>query len=311
MSPAPSLPAVSVVIPTRDRPDFVRNAVRSVLEQDYPGPVEALVVFDNCVPVEIGAPAGMPAARTVSALMNSRKPGAFGARNTGLLAAQGDLVAFLDDDDEWLPSKLSRQVRLLTSRPVDLVFTAVRYKAGERYRDYVPRFSTEDPIRGLVGGGVFMPLQTMVGWREAVRSDLIDENFRTGGDQEFVLRLLLRLRAELIKEPLVLMNRGHTTRLSMEYERKLENVAYMREKHAELFAKYRPDLSASHARFALLALGNRRRSEARRWAGRAIRANPKRFRNWLIGLAVVALPPMSLDSLQGVHHRIFWRRERA
>jgi glycosyltransferase involved in cell wall biosynthesis len=311
MISARSLPSVSVVIPTHDRPDFVRNAVRSVLEQDYSGPVEALVVFDNCEPVEIAAPTGMAAARTVSALTNTRKPGAFGARNTGLLAAQGDLVAFLDDDDEWLPGKLSRQVELLASRPVDLVFTAVRYRAGERYRDYVPRFSPDDPVRGLVGGGVFMPLQTMVGWREAVRTDLVDENFRTGGDQEFVLRLLLRLRAELIKEPLVLMNRGHTTRLSMDYERKLENVAYMRAKHAELFARYRPDLSSSHARFALLALGNGKRREARRWAGRAIRANPKRFRNWLIGLAVIALPPMSLDSLQGVHHRIFWRRARA
>jgi glycosyltransferase involved in cell wall biosynthesis len=311
MNSAHSLPSVSVVIPTHDRPDFVRNAVQSVLGQDYSGPVEALVVFDNCELVDLVAPNGMPAPRSVSALTNTRKPGAFGARNTGLLAATGDLVAFLDDDDEWLPSKLSRQVQLLISRPVDLAFTSVRYKAGERYRDYVPRFSPDDPIRGLIGGGVFMPLQTMVGWREAVRSDLIDENFRTGGDQEFVLRLLLRLRAELIKEPLVLMNRAHTDRLSMDYERKLENVAYMRAKHAELFAKYRPDLSSSHARFALLALGNGRRPEARKWARRAIRANPKRFRNWVIGLAVVALPRMSLDSLQGIHHRIFWRRVRA
>jgi hypothetical protein len=151
----------------------------------------------------------------------------------------------------------------------------------------------------------------MVGWRDAVDGDLIDENFRTGGDQEFVLRLLLRLRADLIKEPLVLMNRGHSTRLSMDYERKLENVAYMRAKHADLFAKYRPDLSKSHARFALLALGNGKRDEARAWAGRAIRTNPRRLRNWLIGLAVVVLPPMSLDSLQAVHHRIFWRRVRA
>jgi glycosyltransferase involved in cell wall biosynthesis len=305
------MPSVSVVIPTHERPDLLRRAVRSVLEQDYPGPVEALVVFDNSEPIEIVPPAGIPAPRTVSNLINTRKPGAFGARNTGLLAADGDVVAFLDDDDEWLPMKLARQVQVLRSRPVDVVFTAVRYRAGGRYRDYVPPFSPQDPIHGLVGGGAFMPLQTMVGWRDAVDGDLIDENFRTGGDQEFVLRLLLRLRADLIKEPLVLMNRGHSTRLSMDYERKLENVAYMRAKHADLFAKYRPDLSRSHARFALLALGNGKRDEARAWAGRAIRTNPRRLRNWLIGLAVVVLPPMSLDSLQAVHHRIFWRRVRA
>jgi glycosyltransferase involved in cell wall biosynthesis len=311
MSETNAMPSVSVVIPTHDRPEFVRNAVRSVLEQDYPGAVEALVVFDNSDPIEIAPPAGTNGARSVSALVNTRSRGAFGARNTGLLAAKGDLVAFLDDDDEWLPSKLARQVAVLRSRRADVVFTAVRYRAGDRYRDYVPPFSPEDPVRGLVGGGAFMPLQTMVGWREAVQEDLIDENFRTGGDQEFVLRLLLRLRAQLIKEPLVLLNRGHSTRLSMDYERKLENVEYMRAKHADLFARYRPDLSASHARFALLALGNGKRQEARTWAARSIRANPKRFRNWLIGLAVLAMPPMSLDSLQAVHHRIFWRRVRA
>jgi glycosyltransferase involved in cell wall biosynthesis len=311
MSTTQPLPSVSVVIPTHDRPDFVRNAVRSVLEQDYPGAVEALVVFDNSEPIEFATPTGMAGARSVSALTNTRKRGAFGARNTGLLAAAGDLVAFLDDDDEWMPSKLARQVAVLTSRPVDVVFTAVRYRAGERYRDYIPPFSPEDPVRGLVGGGAFLPLQTMVGWREPVRSDLIDENFRTGGDQEFVLRLLLRLRADLIREPLVLMNRGHSTRLSMDYERKVENVAYMRAKHADLFARYRPDLSASHARFALLALGSGKRQEARAWATRSIRTNPRRFRNWLIGLLVLAMPPMSLDSLQAVHHRIFWRRVRA
>jgi glycosyltransferase involved in cell wall biosynthesis len=305
------LPSVSVVIPTHDRPDFVRKAVRSILEQDYSGSIEALVVFDNSEPVEFATPRAMPAPRSVVSLTNNRNRGAFGARNTGLLAAEGDLIAFLDDDDEWLPGKLARQVDVLLSRPVDVVFTGVRYRAGERYRDYIPRFSRDDPVRGLVGGGVFMPLQTMVGWREPVHGDLIDENFRTGGDQEFVLRLLVRLRAELIAEPLVLMNRGHSSRLSMNYERKVENVAYMRAKHADLFAKYRPDLSASHARFALLALGNGKRHEAREWARRAIRTNPKRLRNWLVGLAVLGLPPMSLDSLQEVHHRIFWRRTRA
>jgi glycosyltransferase involved in cell wall biosynthesis len=311
MSETKAMPSVSVVIPTHDRPDFVRNAVRSVLEQDYSGAVEALVVFDDSEPIEIAPPPGANGARSVSTLVNTRKRGAFGARNTGLLAAKGDLVAFLDDDDEWLPGKLARQVAVLRSRRADVVFTAIRYRAGERCRDYIPPFSREDPVRGMLGGGSFVPLQTLLGWREAVEGDLVDENFHTGGDQEFVLRLLLRLRAELIREPLVVVNRSHSTRLSMDYERKVENVEYMRAKHAELFARYRPDLSGSHARFALLALGNGKRQEARKWAARSIRANPKRFRNWLIGLLVLALPPMSLDSLQAVHHRIFWRRVRA
>jgi hypothetical protein len=55
-------------------------------------------------------------------------------------------------------------------------------------------------------------------------------------------------------------------------------------------------------------LGNRKRADAWKWAARALRANPRRPRNWLIGLAVLVLPSMGLDTLQALHHRLFWRR---
>jgi glycosyltransferase involved in cell wall biosynthesis len=300
-------PSVSVVIPTHNRPDFLRKAVGSVVEQDYAGRIEAVVVSDDGERVDLPA-ASSASERKLVALANERKPGALGARNTGILAATGELLAFLDDDDEWLPSKLSRQVEALVSGSADMVFSGVRFIAGDRYRDYVPRLPADDPARGLVGGGIFMPIQTLLVWRHSLGEELLDENFPTGGDQEFVLRLLLRLRMGCIPEPLVLMNRAHTNRLTMDYERMLENVAYMRAKHAELFRRYQPNLSASHARFALLALGNRKRAEARGWAVRALRANPRRWRNWLVALAVLLMPPVDLDTLQLLHHRLFWRR---
>ena len=307
MKPPHQSPSVSVVIPTHDRPKFVRKAVLSVLEQDYPGPIEVVVVFDNCDPVAVRAAASRPE-RTIITLANGRRPGPLGARNAGIDAATGDIIAFLDDDDEWLPSKLSRQVEVLVSGSAEMVLSGVRFVAGNRYRDYIPMPPPDDPVRGLVAGGVFMPLQTLIVWRSALEPDLLDEDFPTGGDQELVLRLMLRLRMACIPEPLVLMNRAHTTRLTMDYERMLGNVTYMRAKHAQLFRKYRPNLSASHARFALLALASRRRAEALRWAARALRANPRRPRNWLIGLAVLVLPSMSLDTLQALRHRLFWRR---
>ena len=310
MTPTPpsrALPSVAVVIPTHDRPDFVRAAVRSVVAQDYDGPIEILVVFDDSELVDFDE-SNLPENRRIVRLTNERKRGALGARNTGVLAAKADVIAFLDDDDEWVPSKLSRQVELLQSGTADAVFTGVRFVAGDRYRDYIPRLPPDDPVRGLVGGGVFLPLQTMVAWRRALEPDLLDEDFPTGGDQELALRVVLRLRVACVSEPLVLMNRAHTNRLTMDYERMLRNVEYMREKHVDLFRKYSPNLSSSHARFALLALGNRKRSEARAWAARALRANPRRPKNWLVGLAVLVLPSMSLDTLQALHHRFFWRR---
>jgi glycosyltransferase involved in cell wall biosynthesis len=108
-------PKVSAVIPTKDRPELLTRAVRAVLQQDYPGRIECIVVFDGTEPVlpEVDVPAD----RTLRVLVNNRTPGLAGNRNTGYLAATGEYVASCDDDDEWLSGKLSAQIAALQARP--------------------------------------------------------------------------------------------------------------------------------------------------------------------------------------------------
>lgn len=114
-------PDVDVIVPTRNRPQLVRKTVASILSSEYPGALRVLVVHDQSEPdhtLESDASLGLvPTARTVSVLTNSRSSGLAGARNTGLLAADADLVAFCDDDDTWLPTKLLQQVRALDGEP--------------------------------------------------------------------------------------------------------------------------------------------------------------------------------------------------
>lgn len=294
-----------MVIPTHDRPDFLRRAVRSVLDQTYEGPIECILVFDNTDPIPLGSEGREN--RAIRMLANERAPGPAGARNTGLLAARSDVIAFLDDDDEWLPSKLAKQVALLRAGETDVVFSGVRYVADGRYRDYLPVLPKEEPARMMLVGEVFLPIQSLAAWRAAVEPELLDERFPIGGDQDFALRLLLRLSCECLGEALVVMNRAHNSRLSMDFQRLLANIEYMRRKHAALYERHALDVSRDHARYALIALGNRQRRAARRLAARAIRANPWRSRNWMVGALVVALPPISMDRLQALHHRLLWR----
>jgi glycosyltransferase involved in cell wall biosynthesis len=113
--PEPPWPLVTAVVPTKDRPQLLARAVQSIIDQDYPGQVECLVVFDGTEPV---APTVvLRPDRTVRLLVNNRTPGLAGNRNTGYLAAAGEFVGCCDDDDEWLPSKLRAQVPLLQSHP--------------------------------------------------------------------------------------------------------------------------------------------------------------------------------------------------
>lgn len=106
---AEALPAVSVVIPTYNNEDTIERALNSVYAQTYPNIIEVIVVDSS-------------ADRTPE-LVRSRFPnvryehqepvGEAAARNRGIAMAQGDYVAFLDADDEWLPNKLEVQARVL------------------------------------------------------------------------------------------------------------------------------------------------------------------------------------------------------
>ena len=95
-------PTVSVVIPTTGRPSL-RLALRSAMRQDG-CTIDPIVVFDaESVPVGYE----MSGVRT---LATGGRKGAAAARNLGVDSAGGDFIAFLDDDDEWLPEKLRSQL---------------------------------------------------------------------------------------------------------------------------------------------------------------------------------------------------------
>jgi glycosyltransferase involved in cell wall biosynthesis len=104
-------PLVSVVIPTCDRPPLVARAVRSALDQTYER-LEIVVVDDGSTSPLILPPelALDPRVRT----LRLDVPGGAGeARNRGVHVCHGELLAFLDDDDEWRPTKIERQVEVL------------------------------------------------------------------------------------------------------------------------------------------------------------------------------------------------------
>lgn len=118
-----TIPKISIVIPTHNRPDGLEQAVESVLQQTFL-PIELIVVDDGSEPpvtdkIFINAPDGV---RTIL-LRNKRPLGAAITRNKGVENANGDWVAFLDDDDTFFPEKLERIVNVIKLNPdVDLIY---------------------------------------------------------------------------------------------------------------------------------------------------------------------------------------------
>jgi glycosyltransferase involved in cell wall biosynthesis len=110
---------VSVVIPTLNRPKLLLRAIDSVLRQTHQQ-IEVIVVVDRPDPDTISAIRSRDDSR-LQLLVNPHPLTAAGARNFGAGHATGEWIAFLDDDDEWLPNKLERQIAFASGRAPALV----------------------------------------------------------------------------------------------------------------------------------------------------------------------------------------------
>jgi glycosyltransferase involved in cell wall biosynthesis len=117
-------PTVSVVIPTINRPAELLRALDSVSKQTY-SPLEVIVVVDG--PDEKTLSALARRHDSIRTLQLSARRGVSVARTFGVKNAAGSWIAFLDDDDEWLPKKLERQVEaaLRSSLKYPIVFSRV------------------------------------------------------------------------------------------------------------------------------------------------------------------------------------------
>ena len=112
-------PRVSVVVPTLRRPALLLRALGSVFRQTVTD-IEIIVVVDGPDPATQDALKGVDDTR-MRVISNERSLTAAGARNAGAAIARGDWIAFLDDDDEWLPNKLEAQLAMGGAQPSVLV----------------------------------------------------------------------------------------------------------------------------------------------------------------------------------------------
>jgi glycosyltransferase involved in cell wall biosynthesis len=113
-----SLPAISVVIPTRDRPELLRDALRSVAAQRL-APLEVRIADDGEEPL----PPDLDTDGLLECVVVRAGGGLLAAaRNHGCAGARGDVLAFLDDDDHWLPEHLAGLAEAFRDPAIDLAW---------------------------------------------------------------------------------------------------------------------------------------------------------------------------------------------
>jgi len=197
-------PLVSVVIPTHDGGAYLREAVESAAAQTL-GDLEILVVDDATKDeASLRAVEAMPSLDArVRLLRMPENAGVAAARNAGIEAARGELVAFLDDDDAWLPQKLEKQVEAMRATGCDVCYTAYAFmdEAGNAIRGAY-RVPASIGFEGLLRENV-IGCSTAVARREAVGATRMRGEYQHE-DYVFWLELLRAGRAAAgVDEPLM------------------------------------------------------------------------------------------------------------
>lgn len=286
-------PSVSVVIPTFNRARFLPAAVQSVRDQTWPC-LEIIIVDDGSSDDTEQMVAGLGGDVRYIRQANA---GPASARNRGIEAARGDLVAFLDTDDRWLPEKLARQVAILEREPsVALVSAdmAIEDSAGTRWfdsnfahRGLAKRFTELDgrPIPDaprLLLKVNFINTSTVLVRRSVLReTGSFDTRLRYGEDLELWLRIAARHR--IACEPTVQEIRvEHAANVTKSVEPMLLGYVHMAEVIREWARDLMPGWGLDANRYvadSLTDLGywyfsENRLAQARAALGRSLREAP-------------------------------------
>lgn len=207
-------PIISTVIPTRNRPLLVERAVKSALAQTFKE-IEVIVMIDGsdastrAVLAEINDP-------RLKCIELQIPGGAAAARNAGVFEAAGEWIAFLDDDDEWLPQKLERQIEVANLSQYEFPIVASRLTARSPKGDYIrpTRFlSLSEPIseyllarNSLFQGEGLIQTSVLLTKKKLLQQVPFRTDLQRHQDWDWLLRVsnLADVGIEFVSEPLAI-----------------------------------------------------------------------------------------------------------
>jgi len=195
---------VSVIIPTHNRQVQVREAIDSVLVQSEP--VREVIVVDDGSTDDTLEQLARYGSRI--RILHQRQAGASAARNLGMQAARGDWIAFLDDDDVWLETKIARQIELVNKNAALGLVYCSDHAVDEQLRTLYTRTAAPENRgdvfeRLLIKNFIFT--SCVIARREAIeRAGYMQLEFRFAQDWDLWLKIAAQSLVDFAPEPLVL-----------------------------------------------------------------------------------------------------------
>lgn len=229
----PARQLVSVIIPTFNRASLLERAVTSVQKQS-PLVFEIIIVDDNSSDQTEQVVERLAAGDSrIQYIRHEHNRGAQAARNTGIEAASGGWIAFLDSDDEWLPGKLEKQLELAKETGVAVIHSEC----------YVVREGCVTELLGIppYSGNIYAALlanpgpmfQGMLIKRKALFDiGLLDENVPSFQEWDTAIRLAEHNSFGFVPEPLFVYHCHGGETISKDMKRHAKGYVYIVEKYA-------------------------------------------------------------------------------
>lgn len=296
---------VSVIIPTHNRVVSLKRAIESVLNQTRK-PDEVIIVDDlnDATTKEL---CEQFSADNVIYISNIEGRGASASRNLGALKAKSEFVAFLDDDDIWLPEKLEQQCALIDKKNLDVCFSQLLIKYENTDISYptsaknLPNPKTEILMENYIGATISSVIRRSV----FLAVDGFDETIRAREEYDLWIKLIhANARVGVVEEPLAVSYRSleQRDRISLNVDSYISAVEMLNSKHEALVNKFL-DTAQKKLRkkkqfdfIAAQAVSIGLRKEAVRYYLKSLTVKPSA--KALIGFSISAISPKLLIKLR-------------
>lgn len=203
---------VSCIIPSYKRCDTVTRAIDSVLKQTYKN-IEVCLVDDNVPGDEYSqklkeALKKYEGDNRVRYISQEKHINGAVARNVGIKAATGDYISFLDDDDEWLPEKIERQMKLLHADPTLDACTVLweLYQDGKKIRKCVPYIADDLQLKVFLRSVVIYTSTIIIRKKAIEQFGGFDEKLSRHQDLQFIIDSLKCAKYGVLNEYYVVVH---------------------------------------------------------------------------------------------------------
>ena len=243
------MPTVSVVVPTFNRAHLITCAIKSVLSQTYQD-FEIIVVDDGSLD-ETKKSIQKCEDNRIKYIKHQKTKGPGAARNTGIEASNSDYIAFLDSDDEWLPTKLEKQLNLFKKvfKKTGLIYCGVEL-INQCNRTVIERWMPKSRgyvlEKNLSANFIVSGSSTVM-----VRSDVLkkagrfDESLPSCEDWDLWIRIARYYEFDFVPEILVNCF-SHYQRISSDFKRVISGLTLFSKKYQKEIYKQRNSVKAKH-----------------------------------------------------------------